>query len=156
MIETHQYSEFSVSVFKEVSSMRIPVNGTIEISNRCPLECVHCYNNLPMNDAGARKRELTTEEHYRVLDELAEMGCLWLLFTGGEIFARHDFLDIYRYAKRKGFLITLFTNGTLITEKVADALAEMPPFVIEITLYGRTKATYESLTGIPGSFEKCI
>jgi radical SAM protein with 4Fe4S-binding SPASM domain len=32
----------------------------------------------------------------------------------------------------------------------------MPPFVIEITLYGRTKAVYESLTGIPGSFEKCL
>lgn len=156
MIETQSYAQFSLALHSEVNALAVPVNGTIEISNRCPLECVHCYNNLPMNDAGARKRELTTEEHYRVLDELAELGCLWLLFTGGEIFARHDFLDIYRYAKRKGFLITLFTNGTLITERIADALAEMPPFVIEITLYGRTKATYESLTGIPGSFEKCI
>ena len=91
-----------------------------------------------------------------MLDELAEMGCLWLLFTGGEIFARHDFLEIYNHAKKRGMLITLFTNGTLITERIADALAENPPFTIEITLYGRTKATYESLTGIPGSFEKCI
>src|SRR5688572_32017232 len=106
MIQTQSYSEFSKSVFTEVSSLRIPVNGTIEISNRCPLECVHCYNNLPMNDAVARKRELTTEEHYRLLDELAELGWLWLLFTGGEIFARHDFLDIYRYAKKRGFLVT--------------------------------------------------
>jgi radical SAM protein with 4Fe4S-binding SPASM domain len=156
MIETKSYGDFSLSVHSNVNKLRVPVNGTIEISNRCPLECVHCYNNLPMNDAGARKRELTTEEHFRVLDELAELGCLWMLFTGGEIFARHDFLDIYRHAKKRGFLITLFTNGTLITERIADALAEQPPFTIEITLYGRTKAVYESLTGIPGSFEKCI
>lgn len=156
MIETGTYSTFSRRVHFQVNALRLPVNGTIEISNRCPLECVHCYNNLPMNDGGARKRELTTEEHYRILDELSEMGCLWLLFTGGEIFARHDFLDIYRYASNRGFLVTLFTNGTLITERIADALAEVPPFIIEITLYGRTKATYESLTGIPGSFEKCI
>ena len=156
MIETHRYSDFSASVFQDINSLRIPVNGTIEISNRCPLECVHCYNNLPMGDVSARKRELTTEEHYRLLDELAELGCLWLLFTGGEIFARHDFLDIYRYARRRGFLVTLFTNGTLITERIADELAALRPFSIEITLYGRTKATYESLTGIPGSFEKCI
>src|SRR5688572_31811550 len=94
-----------------------------------------------MNDASARKRELTTEEHYKLLDELSELGCLWLLFTGGEIFARHDFLDIYRYAKKRGFLITLFTNGTLITERIADELARIRPFTIEITLYGRTKAT---------------
>jgi radical SAM protein with 4Fe4S-binding SPASM domain len=156
MIETLPYAEFSRVVHEQVNPMRIPVNGTIEITNRCPLECVHCYNNLPMSDASARRRELSTEDHKRVLDELFDMGCLWLLYTGGEIFARADFLEIYRYAHDNGFLITLFTNATLITERVADFLAEHPPFDVEVTLYGRTKATYESLTGIPGSFEKCL
>ena len=87
---------------------------------------------------------------------LADAGCLWLLFTGGEIFARRDFLDIYTYAKKKGFLITLFTNGTLITPRIADYLVVWRPFAIEITLYGRTKDTYERLTGIPGSYDKCL
>jgi radical SAM protein with 4Fe4S-binding SPASM domain len=156
MIETLSYADFSRVVHDEVNPHRIPVNVTIEITNRCPLECAHCYNNLPMADAGARRRELTTADHQRILDQLADRGCLWLCYTGGEIFARADFLEIYLYAQQKGFFITLFTNGTLITERVADVLAEHPPFVIEITLYGRTKATYESLTGIPGSFEKCL
>jgi radical SAM protein with 4Fe4S-binding SPASM domain len=156
MIETRSYSDFSYVVHEEVNPMRIPVNGTIEITNRCPLECAHCYNNLPMADASARRRELTTADHKRLLDELSELGCLWLLYSGGEIFARADFLEIYSYAKSKGFLITLFTNATLITERIADFLAANPPFDIEVTLYGRTKATYESLTGIPGSFEKCL
>lgn len=156
MIGTQSYAEFSLALHSQIYAEQIPVNGTFELSNRCPLECVHCYNNLPMGDAAARKRELNTEEVCRVLDELADMGCLWLLLTGGEIFARHDFFDIYRHAKSRGFLLTLFTNGTLITERIADELARLPPFVIEITLYGRTKATYESLTGIPGSFEKCL
>jgi radical SAM protein with 4Fe4S-binding SPASM domain len=156
MIETQSYADFSRVVHDVVNPMRIPVNGTIEITNRCPLECAHCYNNLPMHDAGARRRELTTEEHKRLLDELSELGCLWLLYSGGEIFARADFLEIYEYAHRKGFLITLFTNATLITERIANFLAEHPPFDIEVTLYGRTKATYETLTGIPGSFEKCL
>jgi radical SAM protein with 4Fe4S-binding SPASM domain len=84
------------------------------------------------------------------------MGCFWLLYTGGEIFARKDFLEIYTYAKQKGFLITLFTNGTLITEKIADYLVEWPPFAIEITLYGRTRETYEALTMIPGSYDRCL
>jgi radical SAM protein with 4Fe4S-binding SPASM domain len=156
MIETRSYADFSAVVHEEVNPLRIPVNGTIEVSHRCPLECAHCYNNLPMGDAIARKRELSTADHKRLLDELAELGCLWLCYTGGEIFARHDFLEIYTYAKQRGFLVTLFTNATLITERVADFLAENPPFDIEVTLYGRTKATYESLTGIPGSFEKCL
>ncbi|HET8799279.1 MAG TPA: radical SAM protein [Thermoanaerobaculia bacterium] len=156
MIETRSYADFSAVVHDVVNPLRIPVNGTIEVTHRCPLECAHCYNNLPMGDGQARRRELTTEEHKRVLDELSELGCLWICFTGGEIFARADFLEIYSHAKSRGFLITLFTNATLITERVADFLAEFPPFTIEVTLYGRTKATYESLTGIPGSFEKCL
>lgn len=156
MIETRSYADFSFAIHADVNPMRIPVNGTIEVTNRCPLECAHCYNNLPMNDGVARRRELTTEEHKRLVDELSELGCLWILYTGGEIFARADFLEIYEYARRKGFLITLFTNATMITERIADFLAAHPPFDIEVTLYGRTKATYESLTGIPGSFEKCL
>jgi radical SAM protein with 4Fe4S-binding SPASM domain len=150
------YAAFSQSLHSAMLAARVPLSATIEVTRRCPLVCRHCYNNLPMGDAEARRQELSCEEHYRILDEIADAGCLWLLYTGGEIFARKDFLDIYRHAKSKGFLITLFTNGTLITDKVADVLAEWRPFSIEITLYGRTKTTYEGLTGIPGSYERCL
>src|SRR5437588_10960050 len=107
--------------------MRVPVNGPIDVSNRCPLQCKHCYNNLPMNDFVARARELTYDDYTRLLDELAALGCLWLLFSGGEIFARRDALDIYAYAKRKGFLITVFTDGTMIPAQRADFTAGPPP-----------------------------
>ena len=155
-VESGTYADFSKTVHGGLYAARVPVNGSIEITNRCPLNCAHCYNNLPMGDFVARARELTTEEHFRLLDELAEMGTLWLLFTGGEIFARRDFLEIYTYAKKKGFLITLFTNGTLITEEIADYLVRWPPVEIEITLYGATRATYERLTGVPGSYDRCM
>jgi MoaA/NifB/PqqE/SkfB family radical SAM enzyme len=150
------YTAFSADLHQRHSGRRAPIQVSIEVTRRCPLECQHCYNNLPMGDQDARSREMTTEEHFRMLDELVDMGCFWLLYTGGEIFARKDFLEIYTYAKKKGFLITLFTNGTLINEKIADYLLEWPPFAIEITLYGRTKETYEALTQIPGSYERCL
>jgi len=129
---------------------------SIELTHRCPLDCQHCYNNLPMGDINARKQELSFEEHVRLLDQLMKMGCLWILYTGGEIFARKDFLDIYTEAKKRGFLITLFTNGTMITPRIADHLVEYRPFSIEITLYGATRETYEALTQVPGSFDRCI
>jgi len=149
------YGDFSESIHSQ-SGQRAPLEVAIEVTRRCPLECLHCYNNLPMGDLSARNRELSKEEHFKLADELADMGVFWLLYSGGEIFARKDFLEIYTYAKNKGFLITLFTNGTLITDKVADYLVEYPPFAIEITLYGRTKETYEALTGIQGSYERCL
>jgi radical SAM protein with 4Fe4S-binding SPASM domain len=135
---------------------RSPVEVSIEMTHRCPLECQHCYNNLPMADQQARKQELTFAEHVKLLEELVEIGCFWILYTGGEIFARKDFLDIYTEAKKRGFLVTLFTNGTMITPRVADYLAEYRPFSIEITLYGATKETYEALTRVPGSYERCM
>lgn len=156
MVQTASYGEFSSLIHQRQLGRRAPVEVSIEVTHRCPLACQHCYNNLPMNDPEARRKEMTSEEHVKLLDELVEMGCLWILYTGGEIFARKDFLDIYTEAKKRGFLITLFTNGTMITPRIADHLAEYRPFAIEITLYGATLETYEALTQIPGSFDRCM
>jgi radical SAM protein with 4Fe4S-binding SPASM domain len=155
-VQTISYGEFSGVLHANVAGKRAPMDVTIEVTRRCPLDCLHCYNNLPMADQAARDGEMTFEEHCQLLDQLKAAGTFWLLYSGGEIFARRDFLDIYTEAKKRGFIITLFTNGTLITEKVADHLAKMPPFAIEITLYGATKDTYETLTQIPGSYAKCM
>ena len=155
-MQTAAYEELTGLVHRRFQGKRAPLEVSIEVTRRCPLECLHCYNNLPMSDHAARVQELTFDEHCRLLDELVEAGCLWLLYTGGEIFARKDFLEIYTEAKKRGFLITLFTNGTLINERIADHLAKFPPFSIEITLYGATRETYESLTQIPGSYDRCM
>jgi radical SAM protein with 4Fe4S-binding SPASM domain len=155
-METLSYEQFSLELQGKTAADRIPLSGAIEVTRRCPLACVHCYNNLPMGNRKARRAELSYDEHCRILDEITNAGCLWLLYTGGEILARKDFLEIYRYAKKKGLLITLFTNGTLITPEVADCLAEHRPLAVEITLFGRTRETYEKLTGTPGSHENCM
>ncbi len=155
-METSSYSDFSLNLHKRGMAQRVPLSGIIETSRRCPMDCVHCYNRLPLEDREAQRQELTYEEHCHLLDEIVEAGCLWLLYSGGEIFARRDFLDIYTYAKKKGLLITLFTNGVLLTPKIADYLVAWRPFAIEITLYGRTKETYERITRSPGSFERCL
>ena len=155
-MQTESYSHLTTGLHARQAGRRAPLEVSIEVTRRCPLECQHCYNNLPMSDSGARASEMTFAEHVSLLDELVQAGCLWLLYTGGEIFARNDFLDIYAEAKKRGFLITLFTNGTMITQKIADYLAEWRPFSIEITLYGATKQTYEALTRIPGSYDRCM
>lgn len=154
MIETATYTDFAERIYARVPG-RTPIAGSIEISYRCPLDCQHCYNNLPMNDSAARAAEMTTDEHKRLVDQIVDAGCVWLLYTGGEIFARRDFLEIYTHAKRRGLLVTLYTNGTLINERIADHLAEYRPFKIEITLYGGTRETYERMTRVPGSFDRC-
>jgi radical SAM protein with 4Fe4S-binding SPASM domain len=155
-VDSTTYSQFSRSIHERFGGERAPLEVSVEVTRRCPLHCLQCYNNLALGDQRARSSELSKDEHFHLLDDLAELGCFWLLYTGGEIFARKDFLEIYTYAKKKGFLITLFTNGVLIDEAVADHLAEWPPFAIEITLYGRSQKTYEALTSVPGSYARCM
>ncbi len=149
-----KYGDFGQRVAESIGDKRFPYNGSIEVTSRCNLHCSHCYIN-PVSGA-PKESELNLAETTRILDEIADEGCLWLLLTGGEPFIRPDFLDIYTYAKKKGFIITLFSNGTLITPRIADYLAEWPPFVVEISLYGCTQETYEKFTGVPGSFANCI
>lgn len=149
------YGEFSERLHAKVVRERIPISGSIELTARCNMRCVHCY--LPMTQrAGSQDTELSTEEIGHIFTEIADAGCLWLLLTGGEPLLRRDFLNIYDDAKRKGFIITLFTNGTLVNEQIADHLAQFRPFEIEISLYGATQETYEHVTGIPGSFARCM
>ncbi len=152
---TTGYGEFSQRLHQKAASQHIPINGSIEITQRCNLRCTHCYIPMPTRQ-GPRQAELSLAEIQHLLDEIKAAGCLWLLLTGGEPLLRPDFLEIYQYAKRKGFILTLFTNGTLLTPALADHLAEWRPFNIEITLYGYSQATYERITGIPGSHARCI
>jgi MoaA/NifB/PqqE/SkfB family radical SAM enzyme len=67
---------------------------------------------------------------------------------------RKSFLETYTYAKKKGFIVTLFTNATLMTTAIV-VLVEWPPHKVKIALYGATKETYDRITGIPSSFERC-
>jgi radical SAM protein with 4Fe4S-binding SPASM domain len=150
------YQEFSSSFHKKAVSARIPLNGTLELTHRCNLNCIHCYCNLPLDSSESRKQELSTLEVLEIIDQTVDQGCLWLLLTGGECLVRKDFFDIWRYAKKKGLLLTLFTNGTLISPATADLLHEFPPFSVEITLYGAGSETYEKITGVPGSYDKCL
>src|SRR5262245_41155030 len=132
------------------------MDGTIETTFRCNLACVHCYVNEPVGDFAVRDRELPTSRLKTLLDEVADAGCLHVLFTGGEVLVRPDFEELYLYAIGKGLLVTVFTNGTLVTDKVADLFDEHRPLAVEITLYGMTRETYEKVTGVPGSYDKCI
>ncbi|CAB1080896.1 hypothetical protein JY97_09325 [Alkalispirochaeta odontotermitis] len=150
------YGDWSLGIHRRLSPKRIPISGSLEITQRCNNQCVHCYNNLSAGDLKARQDELTFADYRGIIDEIVDAGCLWLLLTGGEVFVRRDFLDIYTYARHKGLLITIFTNATLVTSGIADHLAQFPPFSIEVSLYGHTKETYESITRNPGTYEQCI
>lgn len=134
---------------------RFPLSCQWEITCRCNLRCLMCYTDC-FNRPAAIRRELSTTEILRIMDELAEAGTLELCLTGGEPLARQDFFALYEHAIQCGFLVTLFTNGTLITEAQADRLAALPPYRVEISLHGVTRETFEAVTQGQGSYDRCL
>ena len=155
-MKTLSYADFSNKLHNSSTDRRTPINATLELTYRCNNNCIHCYCSLPAGDSAAKREELSTAEIRELFDGLASMGSLWLLLTGGETLLRPDFEEIYLHAKKKGFLITLFTNGTMIDDEIVALLAEYPPFVVEITLYGATEETYEKVTRAKGSYKRCL
>jgi len=128
----------------------IPFNVIFELTYKCNEDCIHCYRVLE------KRPELSTEDIYNILEQLAAAGCLNLTFTGGEIFTRIDILDILEYASKQRFSIKLFTNGTLITEQIADNICKLSVHEVHISVYSADAGTHDSITRISGSFVKSI
>lgn len=138
---------------------RGPLLGALdmELTERCNLNCIHCYINQPAGSDAIQKKELSTQAIQSVLRQAAALGCLSVRFTGGEPLLREDFSDIYLFSRRMGLKVRLSTNATLITPKLADMFSCIPPLEkIEITLYGAKKESYEAVTRTPGSFRNAL
>jgi len=152
-LSTDEYLEKFITMARQ---RRIPLSGSLEITSRCNLKCVHCY--LGHQDERQRRgyREMSAERILDIIDEITDAGCLYLLFTGGEPLLRDDFPRIYSRAKERGLLVTVFSNGTLVNDKVAGMFRDLPPHEVEISLYGATAPTYERITGVRGSYKKCM
>lgn len=134
---------------------RRPILGRLdlELTERCNNNCIHCCINLPSDDSVARKKELSAEEIKNILKEAESLGCMSVRFTGGEPLLREDFEELYIFARRLGLKVMLFTNATLITERLADLFSRIPPLQkIEVSVYGMKRESYEAATRVPGSF----
>ena len=123
-----------------------------ELTARYNLNCRHCYINLPANDKAAQVRELLLAEIAHIADQAVELSAMWCLLTGGEPLLRDDFAYVYLGLKRKGLLVSVFTNATTIRAEHIALFKKYPPRDIEVTVYGSTPETYEAVSRRPGTY----
>lgn len=150
-IPSQEYKDFSRRVHECAARTRRVIKAQLELTYRCNLHCRHCYTD-PYNHRDWFPRELTLPEIERLLDEMAHLGILWLNLTGGEIFTHPHFWDIYENASGRGFLLQLYTNGTLFTRATVERLQQRPPFSIDISCHSVNETAFDHFTQIPGSF----
>jgi MoaA/NifB/PqqE/SkfB family radical SAM enzyme len=129
-----------------------PLLGTLIVTYRCDLACAMC--DLPAR--GDRKRELDTEGMKGVLDGFRDLGVLGVGITGGEPLLRPDLCDLIRHGDRRGMLMHVNTNGTLVTADVARSFSDLGVASVNVSLDGPTAEVHDRLRGRPGSFRRVL
>jgi len=142
----------SLSLWERMREKRALFSFDLEVTARCNNDCRHCYINLPAGDRLARQSELSLVEIGDIADQAATLGAVWCLITGGEPLLREDFFELYLSLKRKGLLVSVFTNACLVAEEHVKLFRKYPPRDVEVTVYGVSAETYERVTRRPGSY----
>jgi radical SAM protein with 4Fe4S-binding SPASM domain len=149
-------SEWMSDFRNRIADSRVPLSGTLELTSRCNLKCVHCYLGPQEEQWKKRSQEMSTEKVLGIIDEMVAAGTLYLLITGGDPMVHRDFPKVYRYAREQGLLVTVFCDGILVNEEILSLFRELPPAVVEVSLYGATPETYEAVTRVKGSYPKAL
>lgn len=121
-------------------------------TRRCNLRCVHCYS---QSRDVKYDGEMTTNEGYAMLEDLASMGAPVVLFSGGEPLIRGDLLQLAARARQLGLRAVISTNGTLIEPAVAEQLREIGLSYVGVSLDGM-KATNDRFRGLDGAFDRAL
>lgn len=136
---------------------RYPTNGTFELTLRCNLHCKMCMlRHSDSENPRLLEKELTAGQWIDLAKQVFDAGTLGLLLTGGEPMVRKDFCEIYRGIYETGFLITLYTNATLVTPEIMALLRQYPPHRIGVTLYGASNETYAAVCGCADGFDRAM
>lgn len=123
----------------------------VHVTNACNLACKHCYRDSNLKS----EYGVDTESLFIVIDRLKTAGVKFLVIAGGEPLLRNDIEELLKYINYKRFdSVTLLTNGTTITEKLAKSIASCVDSV-HVSLDGPNEKVNAQIRG-QGNFEKTI
>ena len=123
-----------------------------DITRSCNLNCIHCYNsgNTCYNDT------VDIRNNYEIIiDRILKMGVTHIHLLGGEPLVANGIYDLLHYAHSKNLIVTINTNGTLLTDKVLEILISTNVSQITVSLDGADEYTNDAIRGT-GSFTKAV
>lgn len=133
--------------------LNLPLSGTFELSPVCNFSCKMCYVRKTREEVQSSQRNiLRLDDWRRLAREAKDAGTLYILLTGGEPLLWPDFWTLYEELIEMGFLISINTNAAMIDEAVVVRFQKLPPYRINVTLYGASNETYKRLCGVENVF----
>lgn len=123
----------------------------LEISNPCNEHCVHCYRHC----LNSKKGFLSAAQVHFVLEQAKELGAKNVTVTGGESLLNPKWREICKVTESSGFCLSLFSNGSLMTESDADFIASLKNLrEVQFSLYSLQAEVHDKITGLKGSCER--
>ena len=137
-------------MFTIAKQRNIPLNGVLELTPLCNMNCNMCY--VKLNKDEVIEKGGIKDFHFwkEISNQLKESGVLFVLLTGGEPLLVPYFKELYIYLLKIGLVVTVNTNGTLIDEEWANFFEKNKPRRINITLYGTNENEYRHLCHYDG------
>lgn len=125
-----------------------------EITRRCNLKCVHCRSSSELEISG--HPDFSTEEAYRLLDDISSYAKPVVVLSGGEPLLRKDVFDIAAYGAGKGLRMCLATNGTLVNEGVCEKIKASGIRIVSMSLDGSTAEVHDDFRNEKGAFNGTV
>ncbi|MDO8488860.1 MAG: radical SAM protein [Candidatus Omnitrophota bacterium] len=122
-----------------------------ELTRRCNLACSHCRAS---SKYGPYANELTTDECFKLIDEIVSFSNPVIILTGGEPLLREDIFEIAEYGKKKGLRMVMAPNGTLLTDENVEKIIQAGIKRISVSLDGPDAATHDNLRQVTGAFNQ--
>ncbi len=133
-----------------------PIMVVWNFTYRCNLRCKHCYQDAGVLRHGS-KDEMTLDEKLHALEELDKENVPTIFFSGGEPLMGPHFWEIAEEAKRRGFYLSIASNGTLFANKEnAQRAKEIGFGYIAVSLDASTPEKHDEFRGMPGMWERAV
>lgn len=150
MRKTQTEPYLSTYLHRKGRQLGLPIAGNFELTARCNFNCPMCYVHQTSEQiAQSGRKELTAQQWLDIAKAAKDKGMIFALLTGGEPLVRKDFFEIYRGLKEMGLMISINTNGSMLTGEILEKFLADPPFRFNISLYGGSNETYEKMCGLP-------
>ena len=127
----------------------LPIAGNFELTARCNFNCPMCYVHMTEEQVAASGKELTAQQWLQIAKDAKDRGMIFALLTGGEPLVRKDFFEIYQGMKEMGILISVNSNGSMLSGPILEKFLQDPPTRFNISLYGGSNETYQNMCGRP-------
>ena len=124
-----------------------------ELTYRCNLKCIHCYNPKHISD-----KEIPFDEIKRIIDDAYNLGCFTVTLSGGESTTYSHFIELIKYIREKHMSLEVFTNGQLLAQNNAlyQALIDVYPHRVGVSLYSMDEEKHDKVTAVKGSYKKSV